>query len=506
MDVAARERGLAAGSAVTAFASVALAGGEELSRPEATSRRARWAERVGSRVLVQTLVCCVPAAFLLAVGSAQLAGWTFWATLGALVVRLAFLRRVDELLCVVLAVAPFVNLLRGFAFYNVVGALYGGAVLLRFWRSPRGLRAFLVGYPLVPWLAAYLSVYWLLSFVLTGRYDVNFRVFEMLAAVVAVLIVTRRVGLIAAALRGLVVSSCAMALGLLPHLASTGDNRLGIVVLEGFHLGNPIQLGLPLALSLVALFADEGYWLKLRSRPFVRLLIFVPVGALLALTTSRAAWLVAFAGLLCAFLLSRRSRVTVLAGALVGLVIFQAIRLSPAGNVLDAGVDRTFGAERTTRSRTSGRSDQWIVAWHAVTDTAGSLLWGYGPGSGAEVYARKSLEVANIEFEVGREMSLHSLFMQVAVESGLIGLILLLGWCIAGAVRVVAWSRRFRLALPMAGYLGFILIAATVSGTDTVSGMFLGLGLFATGRESGPRMPVAGRAATRKQPQGKSKA
>ena len=313
----------------------------------------------------------------------------------------------------------------------------------------------------------------------------NFRVFEMLAALVAVVIVARRPDLIAAALRGLVVSSCAMAFGLLPHLASAGENRLGIVILEGRLMGNPIQLGLPLALALVALVTDGGQWLGLRRRPFARLLVLVPVVALLALTTSRAAWLVAFAGLVCGLLFSRRSRATALASALAGLVMFQVIRWSPAGDVLDAAVERTFSSERSTRSRTSGRSDQWIVAWHAATETAGSLLWGYGPGSGAQVYAKKSREVASVEFEVGHEMSLHSLFMQVGVETGLIGLVSLVVWCGAGAIRVAAWTRRSRLILPLACFVGFILIAATVSGTDTVSGMFLGLGLFATARESG---------------------
>ena len=325
----------------------------------------------------------------------------------------------------------------------------------------------------------------------------NFRVFEMLAVVVAIVIVARRLGLIAAALRGLVVSSCVMALGLLPHLASAGENRLGIVILEGKLMGNPIQLGLPLALAFVALVTDGGHWLELRSRPVVRLLVLVPVVGLLALTTSRAAWLVAFAGLLCALLFSSRSRATVLAGAMAGLVMFQLIRWSPAGDVLDAAVERTFSSERSTRSRTSGRSDQWIVAWHAATETAGTMLWGYGPGSGAQVYAQKSKEVANVEFEVGHEMSLHSLFMQVGVETGLIGLVSLVAWCGAGAIRVAAWTRRSRLILPLACFAGFILIAATVSGTDTVSGMFLGLGLFATARESEPQGPIAGRAITR---------
>lgn len=482
---------------MTASAAVAPAVGRR-DRAALPSREQGWSRRrshgLMNRVFVQVLLCCLPAALLIAAGSARLAGIAFWGTLAALGLRLVVARRADELLCLVLAVAPFVNFLRGFVFYNVVYALFAAALLLRFRRSPAGLRTLLARYPLVPWLGAFLVAYWLLSFVLTGRYDVNSRVLEMLAALAAVLVVARRPALVAASLRGLIVSTCAMGLGILPHLARAESDRLGIVVLEGRTLGNPIQLGLPLALGVLALVADRGRWLGLSRRPLVRVLVLVPVVGLLALTTSRASWLVAVAGVLCVFLFGRRSRASLLAGVVVGVVVLQMIRLSPAGGALDAALDRTFGAGRSARNRTSGRSDQWLVAWHAVTETAGSMLWGYGPGSGGRVYAQKSSEIASVEFEVGREMSLHSLYMQVAVETGLVGLVPLGLWFGVSAVRVASGTRRLGLVLPAACFLSFVLIAATVSGADTVSGMFLGLGLLATARGPDPHHPSGGRA------------
>ncbi len=485
---------------MTAFAAVVpvIGGGDRAALPP---RKHGWnrrrADSVKNRVLAQTLACCVPAAILVVAGSAQLAGIAFWGALGVLALRLLLLRRADELLCLVLAVVPFVNFLRGFVFYNVVVALFASVLLFRFHVSPGGLRSLIVRYPLVPWLGAYLSVYWLLSFVLTGRYDMNARVFEMLAAVAAVLILARSRALIAAALSGLVVSACVMGLGLLPHLATATEERLGMVMLEGRTLGNPIQLGLPLALGFVVLIADQGRWLELVHRPYIRFLALGLVVGLLALTTSRAAWLVALAGVLCVLFFGKRSRATLLTAGCVGLVVLAVIRLSPASRVFDAALDRTFGLERTARNRTSGRSDQWVVSWYAVTETAGSLLWGYGPGSGPRVYAQKSTEVANVEFEVGREMSLHSLYMQIAVETGLIGLVPLVAWFGVGAVRVVFGAHRSRLVLPVACFLGFVLIAATVSGTDTVSGMFLGLGLFATAHDLDAHAPIAGRSIIR---------
>jgi O-antigen ligase len=148
---------------------------------------------------------------------------------------------------------------------------------------------------------------------------------------------------------------------------------------------------------------------------------------------------------------------------------------SPAGPALNAAFDRTFSEERAARNRTSGRSDQWVVAWAALQEDAGSLIWGHGPGSGPRVYARKSWELPSIEFQTGNEMSLHSFYMQLAVETGLLGSILYA--VLIGAIggRVVRGLRGD--LLPLLAFGGYLLIAATVSGTDTASGMYLGIGL-----------------------------
>jgi O-antigen ligase len=449
--------------------------------------------RIALRVPAEAVLCCALPTALVAAGSARLAALAFFGGLGAFACRLALQRRADELLCLVLAVSPFLNFLRSFAFYNVVIVVFAGVLLLRFADSPAGLPSLVRRYPMLPWLTAFLALYWLVSFVLTGRYDVNLRAFEMVAATAALLIVARHRVLVAATLRGLVASSCAFGLALLPHLEFAAQDRLGIVVLEGHQLGNPIQLGIPLALGFLALVADRGRWMGLERRPLVRVLVLVPVCALLALTTSRVAWLVAAGGVLCVLLVGRGSRTAVISAVAAGALVLQLIHLSPAGGSFDAAVDRTFGEERSARNRTSGRSDQWKVAWYALNESTGRLLWGFGPGLGPKVYARKSVDVPGVEFNVGQEMSLHSYYMQVAVEAGLLGLLPLLVWFGVGAARVASFTRRTRLALPLACFAGFVLIAATVSGNDTISGILLGLGLVATAPGGGPRVSAGHR-------------
>jgi O-antigen ligase len=487
-------------------ASLAVDRGREV--PEFAPAAAATPERARGflvrNLVIQTALCVALPTALLAAGAARLAGIAFWGAASILLARLALLRRSDAFLCLLLAISPFINFLRGSLFYNVVGVVFLAGVALRFATAPGAFRRYLGRQPLVPWLLFLLFGFYLVSFVLTGRYDVNSRVFEFWLALVATLIVGRSLSLLRATLPALLLSSMALAAALLPHLENTGRDRLGIVALEGRSFGNPIQLGLPLALIFLALVVDRGFWFGLEGRRGARAALLVAVTALLALTTSRASWFVALAGLVVVGLFGRRSRAAVVVAAFAGVLAVQAVRSSSAGGAFDAGLQRTFGQNRTLRNRTGGRSDQWIVAWHAATESAGSLLHGYGPGLGERVYAEKSLETPGVEFQVGQEMSLHSWYMQLLVETGFVGLIVFGAWLVAAAARIISWTRRRRLLYPAVCFLGYLLISATVSGTDTTSGVFLGVGLLAAaqrGRRSLARPPAATRRKVRISPE-----
>jgi O-antigen ligase len=443
------------------------------SRPDASG------QRFVREVILQTLVAALPAAFLLAAGRATAAEASFWGVLGLLLLRLIVLRRPDQLLCLLLAVAPFVNLLRGYLFYNVVVALYGSGLLYRFVLAPRATASRLRHARFALLLAAYLTVYYIASLAVTAHYDVNLRVFELVFALGIVLIIGRHAWMLTSALCGLLVSTIAVGLALLPHLKDTPQGRLGIVWLEGVRLGNPIQLGLPLALSLLALAVDRGAWLGLRRRPLWRVSLVALVLVLLALTTSRAGWMVSAIGIAVILLFRNKERAWLAIALLAGGLGLLAVTQGPLGRGLFVAAERTFGDDRTVRNRTSGRSDQWIVAYKAVTISAGRLLAGYGPGMGPSVYARVSGETPDVKFHVGEEMALHSFYMQVAVEGGLLALVPLATWLAIAGARIVRQARRRSMTFPLVSFLGYVLIALTVSGYDVVSGIFLGIGLLA---------------------------
>lgn len=442
--------------------------------------------RLKGRVLLSTLVCAVPPAVLLSTGQVNAAGRLFWLLLAAVLVRLVILGRAGELLCVLVAVSPLIALLREFAFYNVVAAVFATGVLFAARRAPVVTRAAMRGCPLFVALAAAMSLYWCLSFVLTGSYSQNFRVFELILAALAMLLIEVKPEMRAAAVSGLIPAACVTGLAMLPHIGSLAAERLGMVSIEGHVLGNPISLGAPLAFGLLAIVVDNGRVLGHTVRPFRRAVATLGTAALLGLTASRAAWLVAMVGLAVSFFLGRGRRRSLLLFIGIGAAVLPLLLQTSAGGAFERGVQRTFGGERSARQRTTGRSDQWRVAWLAATESAGALLYGYGPGQGPDVYARYSLETPEVRYGVGEAVALHSLLMQIGVEAGLLGLVPAIVWL--GIVFRKVWqrTRSSGLLFPLACFLGYGVIVLTVSGNDVFSGLFLGTALSATTRRPLP--------------------
>lgn len=446
---------------------------------------------LGRGILVHVLLCALPAMGLLAAGRARLAGICFWVLLGLTLLRLVLFGRHDYILCLLLSLAPLMDVLRTFATYNIIVPLFAMALFYHYRRSAGTVSAMVSRSRLVAGLFVYVSVYYLLSLIFTGDYSMNLRMFEAVFVVAGILILGRRGGLLRLALQGYLLSGWALGIAMVPHFETT--DRLGMITVEGHILGNPVQLGVVLALSFLALFADRGRWLHLEDRPLLLVGSLVVTIALLYLTTSRGAWLVVAASTLVVIVFVRGQRLRVLLIVAMIALILPMLLLTPYASGVQRGLDRTFRQDRSLRSRTSGRSDQWVVAYSAFTESPSSLLYGYGPGMGPAVYARESLTLPAVEYLVGREAPLHSLFMQVAVEAGILGLAPVVLWCALILYRNIAWVRRRGEVLPLASFVGYLCIGLTVGAQGTGAGVFLGLALLASNSPFARESAIAGR-------------
>jgi O-antigen ligase len=439
-------------------------------------------------LILQTLLCTAPSSVFLVLGNTSLAGLSFWGVLMLLLLRLAILGKRDEMLCLVLALAPAISLLRTLApFYNLVSVL--SFCVLAYYKAQSEGKAWniLRRYPMTIALACYITLYYAFSFVITGDYSAQIRLFDFLLSALIVVIIGRRRELLSAGLLGLVISSVIIGLAMLPYIGSTSSSRLGLVIVGGVGLGHPGTLGASLALSFLALLVDRARWLDLQRKWAVRILLAAPALILLALTSSRASWMVAVAGILVSFLFDRRSRLKTIVFIGLACLAIQLVLMSPYGSSLQRGIERTFGDDRSIAVRTTGRADQWIAAYAAFTASPQSIMWGYGPGSGYDIYAKYSREVQSVKFAVGEKLAWHSLYLQLAVEAGLLGLIPFLAGLLIVLVKTLGWTRKHRAVFPLVSFVGYALTITAVSGNDSVSGVMLGIGLLATIRETSRR-------------------
>ena len=452
--------------------------------PTARSALAVAGRQLRVRVLLLVMTCALPAMALLAVGRLALAANYFWGMFVVVSTVLVIKRRHETLLALLIGVTPLVNLLRGFgyAFYSMPLMVFAGVAVYYAIRAPQATMSVWRRCPLLVGLVAMAGVYYLLSLVNTGEYSRNLRMVEFCLGVYCVLLAGRNRFVLTAGLLGLIVSAGAVGIGLLPHNSDIG--RLGIAVIEDNVVGNPVQLGLALALGFLAIVVDRGHWLGLQRSRFQKWLWLAPVAVLLLLTTSRAAWLVASGGVGLTALFGRGQRLKLLLVIVLVPLVLLAALWSPFGPSLQAGLDRTFHSERGLAGVTSGRSDQWAVAYQAATTSWDRLLFGYGPGRGPTVYAKYSEQTGGVRYAVGQAVELHSLFMQLQVEAGLLGLTMFVVWLAVFLFRVAIGTRSSGRLFPLVCFCGYILSIATVSGNDTISGALLGIGLLGTLRRT----------------------
>ncbi len=422
-------------------------------------------------VLAQAALCVMPAMGFVGLGSpAAGAKWFYGVTL---ILLARFLLTRDRLGFVSLTVSsiPVLMLLRNFYYFNTPIALLAFGIILWFFTSPKEFSQLWKDFRLKS-LFILAGLYWLSSYTFTGAYFANLRALELVLTAASIYLLAKHREYLATALIGVGISVFSVGLAFLQY---SGD-RLGNDVIDGYGLGNPMTLGIPLALIFLLSIADNGEWLLLENHRAWRLALGLASSAFLMLSTSRGSWAIVIVNVIVLLLIGRRSRGMLLAS--IALLVLTTLMLlgTQRGPSIVQFYERTFGTDRTMSQRSSGRSDQWEIFPQVFQD---SPIWGFGPGSGSFVYERYStLEKNEVRLKGG--YAWHSLFLQVAVEAGIIGIILLTLLLAPLLFGGFMYWRFHGSSLPLNGILGFLVIGLSVSGFDAASGLFLGLGLLST--------------------------
>ncbi|MEO8592827.1 MAG: O-antigen ligase family protein [Candidatus Solibacter sp.] len=416
-------------------------------------------ESIDRTIVWHVTMCALPAMFLLRLGAFSAAAYVYFGLYGLMFSYSLAIGDARKLTAVTLGCLPGIMLLRDFFYYSSVEVILAVAVgsWMIFERSEFD-RLFDDG--LVKALVWFAAIYWVLSYLLTGDYSANLRIFELVFSAVGVRLLARRRAYLATALWSVGITGFAIGIALIGQ-----GERLGMVRNSEIRLGNPITFGIPMALILVLILAEHGRWLLLEGKPIMRAVAGFGTGVFLLLSTSRGSWAVVTACVLAMLLVSRHRR-HILQAMVVGAIPLALWMYYSDSSVVTKYVDKTFSSKEEWSVEYNARVAQWNTFPTAFAD---SPIWGFGPGRGKQVSITYS----------GHSLIWHSLYLHLGIECGLLGLIPLMGLLGTLVGRGFKHRRLRGEVAPLLGVIGFAVVATSVPAIDGVSGLFLGLSLAA---------------------------
>lgn len=411
------------------------------------------------RILAEIVLCVAPALALVAVGRIRPAAVVLYVGVLFLLAYHFVRREFVHSTTLVIGATPALMLLRGYFFYSALPVIYAyTAFVFCAYRHADFQR--LKKHRLFTSFVGGCVVYWLATVIATGTYSVNIRVLECAFAATNVYLLTERRSYLATALAGIAASMTAVGVGLLPYGARLGEGAID----SETSIGNPITLGLGAALVVLLSIADGGRWMLLHRRPILRALVNGTAGVFLILSTSRGSWLVTTISLLLILLLNRRARKSLLVSIAVAAAIILAVLQTDRGPTVRHYFTQAVSDEKSLDKRTTGRANQWQSFPRLFND---SPLWGFGPGSGKAVSLKYTRE--------GKPW--HSLYLLLGAELGLLGLTAIALFIAALVYRGAMHHRRRGELTPLMCAVAFMFIGVSVTGLDSISGVFVGLAL-----------------------------
>ncbi len=219
-----------------------------------------------------------------------------------------------------------------------------------------------------------------------------------------------------------------------------------------------IAAGIPLAL-LVATSYKRGFltWINIA---------YVPLGVFaVILTGSRSGFVATCLGLVSVFFALRHARALYRAvWSAVILAAFASLFFAlPVSNNLGTNLQRiTFSSERESLGTLTGRTEIWSAGLEAFAEH---------PIAGTGLYTFR----ADTESRLGEEKAPHNIWLETAVETGIIGLFLLAAAWVTAIVPVVK-HRDFRVGFHLT-FLLVLLTTSLVANLITSKSLWIGLAI-----------------------------
>ncbi len=421
------------------------------------------------RLLIEVLFCVVPAAAFIRFGALN---WGVKAYFGSLLLLLFWHLLVADFkryFGLIVSTIPMLMPLRKLFLFNVLLAI-----------SVVGLTGWLIVSPhviarvkrnkLLCALIGLTLLYWWASFLWTGIYSSNLRILDLSLVACLICLLASDKPLLRVVMTGVAISVVLIAIALSPY-----SERLGIAVVGNLEIGNPIEMGEGAGLIFLLATAGNGAWLYTRKNKWIRASIWIASLVCLLLSTSRGGWLTVAGTLFVLCCSVRGERPKVLGAVAAMALVIAGLIASGHGSSVVKYFDKVASPERTLSQKTTLRADQWVTVVRILN---ASPVLGAGVGEGF---------AANVTYG-SQALIFHSLYLQIAAETGLLGLLILAVYLF----RLIAATRKHLgitgEAAPLLGCVGFMIIGLSVACFDPLSGIYLGLALLSGFRYPNDRL------------------
>lgn len=272
-----------------------------------------------------------------------------------------------------------------------------------------------------------------------------------------------------------IISSILIVISLLPHIETRYIFESGGVEFKA----DPSAYSIGLVLASFFLIEDGGHWVFNGAglyKKVTRFLLLIVVIVLTFLTTSRIGLIALLGSYLVLFIWSKGRIRRVFPVVVAVAVSITIIMNSGYSKTAELWYNRTFNNKRGLSGASSGRIDQWKMAGNYLkTGDPVKVLFGYNPGKGPLFSKEYSAVTDVMESMRGRSPQLHSLYLNIFVEYGLIAFILFLWFFIRRWKSNAEIYKLYGISMPFLALVGYLIYIGSVSGLGIIPGMFISL-------------------------------
>jgi O-antigen ligase len=244
---------------------------------------------------------------------------------------------------------------------------------------------------------------------------------------------------------------------------------------------DPSNMSISLIFAFLLLIVDDSKFVSFNKSKFfffrlinLKNILIITLLILVVLTTSRVGLFVILGVSLVVFLLSKEKIKSLILISITLSAIFIFIANSSYFEIVNFWIDKTISNEKGVAAASSGRSEQWRMAgFYLLNENPLKVLKGVGPGNGGNFSTVYSTKIDVIDSMSGKAYQLHSLYLNVLIEFGLIAFALFAFFIISRLINLYRLYIITGYQLPLMALISYVIYIFSVSGLGIVPGIFI---------------------------------